>query len=243
MARDKRPPSASRLRRSSVNAFARRSRTQGGATDDDTEDTTDLPPVKPAASEVGTKDAKPAADKTASKTAPPDGETHEALDQSDLPTGPLVMTEASAPTLPVSPVTAPPGAVLSSPPPMPTEPPPMPAPEVPSAATSAEAAAAAARRAADELLPDPRAIPTGDPDDPAPPPGEVPRGDSRSMRRGGEFVLVYRKRNVVVTRFGAVGRRGQWRVVEYPTPGYAANAFAREVSRWVADGYSDFRDA
>jgi hypothetical protein len=90
-------------------------------------------------------------------------------------------------------------------------------------------------------MPDPTQIPAGSPDDPAAPPGAVPPGDSRSLRRAGEFALVYRVANVVVSRFGPIGRRGQFRVVEYPTSAYAANAYARECSRWVSEGFSDFR--
>ena len=93
-----------------------------------------------------------------------------------------------------------------------------------------------------ELLPDPSAIPPGEPDDAAEPPGLVPPGDSRSLRRGGDFVLVYRVANIIVSRFGTVGKRGQFRVVEYPTTAYAANAYARECSRWVSEGYFDYRE-
>jgi hypothetical protein len=94
-------------------------------------------------------------------------------------------------------------------------------------------------------MPDPREIPGGHPDDPASPPGTVPRGDSRSMRRRAdrhEFALIYRIQTFVISRVGEVGRRGQWRVVEYPTPSMAAHAYAKECSRFVSEGFSDYRE-
>jgi hypothetical protein len=92
------------------------------------------------------------------------------------------------------------------------------------------------------LMPGPREIPDGDPEDKAEPPGHVPRGDSRSLRRGNEFALIYRVQTSVISRFGVVGTRGQWRVVEYPTPSAASNSYAKECSRFVAEGFSDYRD-
>jgi hypothetical protein len=91
-------------------------------------------------------------------------------------------------------------------------------------------------------LPIPRDIPGGQPSDPAPPPKQVPRGDSRSLRRENEFALVYRVGTFVISRFGTVGQRGQWRVVEYPTSSSASHAYAKECSRFVAEGFSDYRD-
>ncbi len=94
-------------------------------------------------------------------------------------------------------------------------------------------------------MPGPRDIPPGSPDDVASPPGHVPAGDSRSLRRRGdqyEFALVYRQGNAVISRHGVVGTRGVWRVVEYPTSPSASNAFAREASRFVTDGFSDYRE-
>jgi len=93
-------------------------------------------------------------------------------------------------------------------------------------------------------MPGPREVPEGHPDDPAPAPGLVPRGDSRSLRRRGdrhEFALVYRLKCFVISRVGLVGTRGQWRVVEYPTPSMASHAYAKECSRFVSDGFSDYR--
>ena len=109
-------------------------------------------------------------------------------------------------------------------------------------------------------MPGPREIPGGEPGDPAPPPGLVPRGDSRSMRRRNEharqeagalasvtrgayeFALVYRIQTYVISRVGAVGTRGVWRVVEYPTPAMASHAYAKECSRFVSEGFSDYRE-
>ena len=90
-------------------------------------------------------------------------------------------------------------------------------------------------------MPGPRNIPPGNPTDPAAAPGFVPKGDSRSLRRGADFALVYRTQTFLISRFGVVGTRGQWRVVEYPTPGAAGNSYARETSRYTSEGYSDYR--
>ncbi|MGE0398529.1 MAG: hypothetical protein AB7T06_17615 [Kofleriaceae bacterium] len=85
-------------------------------------------------------------------------------------------------------------------------------------------------------------LPAGAPTDPAKPPGGVPQGDSRSLRRGTDFALIYRQGTAVITRFGVVGQRGQWRVVEYPTPTSASNAYAKQCSQFVGEGFSDYRD-
>jgi hypothetical protein len=91
-------------------------------------------------------------------------------------------------------------------------------------------------------MPTAKNIPSGSPTDPALPPGHVPPGDSRSFRRGDEFALVYRQGTCVISRFGTIGQRGQWRVVEYPTSASASNSYAKECSRFVAEGFSDYRD-
>lgn len=90
-------------------------------------------------------------------------------------------------------------------------------------------------------MPGPKDVPAGSPDDPAPAPGYVPPGDSRSLRRGNEFALIYRIGTCVISRTGVVGTRGQWRVVEYPTSASAANSYAKECSRFVSEGFSDYR--
>jgi hypothetical protein len=90
-------------------------------------------------------------------------------------------------------------------------------------------------------LPGPTDIPTGDPTSPAAAPGHVPPGDSRSLRKGSEFALIYRQQTHVITRTGTVGTRGAWRVVEYPTVAMASTSYARECSKFVGDGFSDYR--
>ncbi len=90
-------------------------------------------------------------------------------------------------------------------------------------------------------LPSPRQLPSGAPTDAAPPPGLVPRGDSRSLRRGALFALIYRAHCFVVTRHGKVGQQGHWSAVEYPTPAAASHAYARGCSHWVSEGFSDYR--
>lgn len=90
-------------------------------------------------------------------------------------------------------------------------------------------------------LPGPNDIPTGDPTSPAAAPGKVPAGDSRSLRKGSEFALIYRQKTHVIMRTGTVGQRGTWRVVEYPTVVMASTSYARECSKFVGDGFSDYR--
>lgn len=113
-------------------------------------------------------------------------------------------------------------------------------PEVPAAVATAPIAMGAVEDPT--FMPGPREIPGGSPDDPAAPPGRVPPGDSRSLRRGNEFALIYRTQTCVISRFGAIGTRGQWRVVDYPTSSSASNAYAKETSRFVSEGFSDYRD-
>jgi len=91
-------------------------------------------------------------------------------------------------------------------------------------------------------MPGPKDVPAGNPEDPAPAPGYVPPGDSRSLRRGNEFALVYRVGTCVISRTGLLGTRGQWRVVEYPTSASAGSSYAKECSRFVSEGFSDYRE-
>ena len=118
-------------------------------------------------------------------------------------------------------------------------------PAMPRGAAAASAAVADVGSAeAPTRMPGPRELPGGDPGDPASPPGQVPPGDSRSMRRRAdryEFALIYRIQTYVISRFGEVGTRGQWRVVEYPTSASASHAYAKECSRFVSEGFSDYR--
>ena len=119
-------------------------------------------------------------------------------------------------------------------------------PAMPGEAAPAPAAINVDRPEDPTRMPGPREIPSGRPDDPAPPPGLVPSGDSRSLRRRTddlhEFALIYRIQTHVISRFGVVGTRGQWRVVEYPTSGAAGHAYAKECSRFVSEGFSDYRE-
>ena len=92
------------------------------------------------------------------------------------------------------------------------------------------------------LMPVAKDVPTdGNPDDPAPAPGTVPPGDSRSFRRGSDFALIYRIGTFLISRTGVVGRRGAWRVVEYPTTSSASHGYAKESSRFVSEGFADYR--
>jgi hypothetical protein len=148
---------------------------------------------------------------------------------------------------------------------VPTSPPPMPAPdiararadtmamsplnpvgappELPTHAPATPAVAPPASAVEDPTqMPGPRQVPGGNPDDAAPAPGRVPPGDSRSLRRSQEFALIYRQATFVISRCGQVGRRGIWRVVEYPTSAAASHAYAKECSRFVSEGFSDYRD-
>jgi hypothetical protein len=91
-------------------------------------------------------------------------------------------------------------------------------------------------------MPGPKDVPGGRPEDPALAPGRVPPGDSRSLRRDDQFALIYRVGTHVITRTGTVGTRGAWRVVEYPTSASASHSYAKECSRFVSEGFSDYRE-
>jgi hypothetical protein len=231
MAKRKRPPTESQLTVRSTTAFARRQRTEG-----DGDEPAPAPPDKVADGSGPTKASDRAADAgTVGPVAEP-----------DAPSVAGATAAAPAPAKPADPAPAKaadpaPVKAADPAPAKAADPAPVKAAD-PAPAEPAEPAAAPAAAAPFPLMPDPSQIPAGDPDDPADAPGLVPPGDSRSLRRGSDFVLVYRLANIVVSRFGAIGRRGQFRVVEYPTTTYAANAYARECSRWVGEGYSDYRE-
>ena len=91
----------------------------------------------------------------------------------------------------------------------------------------------------------PDAVAGLDPEAAAPPPGKAPPGDSRSFRRTRdgveEFVLIYRLDSFLITRAGKVGKQGTWTVVEYPSIGSAANAYAHKGSEFTSAGYRDLR--
>jgi len=223
MARRKRTPETSTLTRIHTVAYARKQKSGEEGDDEPDAKDTGAKPVKPEAKkDVQVKDAgKPAPDKD--PTAKPQPElTRARVDTIGMPSELVIGAPPDMPT-----VVAPP-PTISAPPEMPTGVTPL-----------------ATRTGTIEdptHMPGPRAIPTGSPEDPAPPPGRVPPGDSRSFRRGNEFALTYRLGNAVISRFGTVGTRGQWRVVEYPTTASASHAYAKESSRFVSEGFSDYRD-
>lgn len=204
-------------------------------------------PAKPAAE----KPARPAAEKattTAAKPARPAAEEparsseKAAATAEKPPTAEKPATEQPAPAVPVAvpvraemetasmPVVSPVGAP----------------PEMPPQGASSPAATRADAVEDPPNMPGPKEIPDGAPGDPAAAPGSAPPGDSRSMRRRDartyEFALIYRRDTFLITRFGVVGTRGQWRVVEYPTSASASHAYAKECSRFVSDGFSDYRE-
>jgi hypothetical protein len=249
MARSKRTPERSQIARGPTTAFARRTRTSGeGGGDGDDED--DKPEDKPAVPRTMTQQQpaeakagdKPAETKTGDKPAvqtsaqgdaaapdkdlppiePPDPKGEPWPDATPPPMKPVEPARARTETVGIPNV-----ADLGRPPEMPT--------------TSAPPPLALGAVENPAHMPGPREIPGGEPGDPAPAPGTVPRGDSRSLRRGNEFALIYRVQTFVISRFGVVGTRGQWRVVEYPTSAAASHAYAKEASRFVSEGFSDYR--
>ncbi len=180
--------------------------------------------ARPAAPEAPPSAAKPAAPEAAppsAAVAPPSAPEPEASKPAE--------SRREAPTV-AMPVLAPVGS-----------PPEMPAAPVPAGVSPRADAVEDPTN-----LPGPKEIPDGSPGDPAAAPGRVPPGDSRSLRRRSatmyEFALVYRRDTFIITRFGVVGTRGQWRVVEYPTSAAASHAYAKECSRFVSDGFSDYRE-
>jgi hypothetical protein len=245
MASAKRTPKVSRISRDRTVAYARKQKAPaadgsdgGGADPDAPAPAADNPGPPPAevAAPAGSPDATPgtaaamrpdpavAAAPVAERAAPPNVEPW----PDATPTArPVDEARVRVDTVPM-PVQASIGA-----------PPAMPAGSVaPGAAAGVDVAEAPTR------MPGPREIPGGDPGDPAPPPGNVPPGDSRSMRRRAEryeFALIYRIQTYVISRCGEVGTRGQWRVVEYPTSASASHAYAKECSRFVSEGFSDYR--
>jgi hypothetical protein len=234
MARSKRTPERSQIARGPTTAFARRQRTSGEGGDDDDDDKPEDKPAVPRTMTQAEAKTKPAEAKSAAKA--------EAARPDEVPAiEPPVRTAepwpdaTPAPMKPVEPARArtetvgiPLAADLGRPPEMPTTtaPPPLVLGAVENPAH----------------MPGPREVPGGEPGDPAPAPGTVPRGDSRSLRRGNDFALIYRVQTFVICRFGVVGTRGQWRVVEYPTSAAASHAYAKEASRFVSEGFSDYRE-
>lgn len=243
MGRRNRPPSRSTLARAGTTAFARKQR--GGTRNEDgdgDDDAGDAAPSSPTAKpteptvtegkpieEASLVDTKPLARPDPDDLPPiepPDPHGEPWPDATPPPMRPVPARRQHQDTVGISVVGA--NADFGRPPDMPktAAPPPLVLGDVENPAH----------------MPGPREIPSGSPDDPAAPPGHVPPGDSRSLRREDEFVLVYRVGTCVITRTGRVGTRGQWRVVEYPTSAGASNYYAKECSRFVSEGFSDYRD-
>jgi len=239
MARSKGTPERSRLIRERVAAFSRKHRDGGGDEDkpadkdqDKAEKAADAKPdakpdaeIERAAAETQPIMLRPEA-KELPEITPPDPKAEPWPDATPPPMRPVEPPDPSRTR--VATVGMPVVADLGRPPEMPrsTAPPPL-------ALGSVEDPT---------HMPGPRDIPAGNPEDPAPAPGHVPPGDSRSFRRDGEFALIYRVGTCVITRSGRVGTRGQWRVVEYPTSASASNSYAKECSRFVSEGFSDYRE-
>ena len=228
-------PERSTLKRGETIAYLRKdAMTKDGAKDaaKDVKDTKDVVKdtrdVKDASAikDVSVKDASAIKDANTVKDLPPAPAM--AFDVSDGAPEPMKSSEPTQPTRGrVDTIGMPPELVVGMPPEMPAP------------------VAAVPPRASTEVenptyMPGPRDVPGGKPDDRAPPPGMVPPGDSRSLRRGTDFALIYRLANAVISRFGIVGTRGQWRVVEYPTVASASHAYAKECSRFVSEGFSDY---
>jgi hypothetical protein len=246
MASRKRTPETSRIARSSTVAYSRKQK----SSDDTVEESPVEAEKKPDEAKVDDK-PEPGIDPTAkalleakekSKRAQtePTVETPRQRASTEVdPPVPDVAPWPDATPVPMKPIDTPPGrshadtvampaqASLGQPPEMPVAAPPQ-----------------ADSRAVEQptRMPGPREIPPGNPEDPAPPPGIVPRGDSRSLRRGSEFALIYRIQTYVISRTGVIGTRGQWRVVDYPTSSSAAHSYAKECSRFVSEGFSDYRE-
>jgi hypothetical protein len=243
MASARRTTKVLRNPRNQTVAYARKQKPPGdggdaGGTEGDAPDATIDEPMEAAeAADAPDAPAAPTTPTTAT-SAPVDGGSGEATSAPAVPATSAAATEASAAIEPplrarTETIKMPVLGPIGAPPAMPEEAPPAPA------------AVRVDRPEAPTRMPGPQEIPGGNPDDPAAPPGFVPSGDSRSLRRRAdvhEFALIYRIKTYVITRFGVVGTRGQWRVVEYPTSSAASHAYAKECSRFVSDGFSDYRE-
>jgi hypothetical protein len=254
MASAKRLPKVSKISRAQIVAYARKQKSPGDPdapgdrdeADDAGEETAGAPGAEgPPAATTAT---------TAEPAAPPISDPRPTSSPAIVtPVPPAAAVPAPAPPPPAAPIAAaPPAEKPAEPPRARSETVAMPVqasigapPEMPGNVAPVAARIDAGAVESPTQMPGPREIPTGNPEDPAAAPGIVPRGDSRSMRRRAEryeFALIYRLQTFIITRFGVVGTRGQWRVVEYPTSTSAGHAYAKEVSRFVSDGFSDYRE-
>jgi hypothetical protein len=225
MASAKRSPKVSKISRERTVAYARKDRPAGAAGDDSTEEAA-VEPLAPAAASAGVAAGAPGQD------APAPGRPEATSSPAIAPPPPARAAAAVASEPPRT--TAPAAASESSP-----------AVGKPAPARGEPRAAKPAVAVEDPTwMPGPRDVPMGSAGDLAAPPGLVPAGDSRSLRRTGdtaEFALVYRIQTYVITRVGVVGTRGEWRVVEYPTSASASHSYAKQCSHFVSEGFSDYR--
>ena len=231
MGRSKRTPERSKIAREPTVAFARRQRTEGEGDEDDDEKGAEDQPATPRT----LTQQQPAEAKSAAAAEPPRPDDKQPEIEPLAPKGEPWPDATPAPMRPVEPA---PARAKTETVAMPTDlgrP-----PEMPTTIAPPPLALGAVENPAH--MPGPREIPGGEPGDPAPAPGMVPRGDSRSLRRDSEFALIYRVQTFVISRFGTVGTRGQWRVVEYPTSAAASHAYAKEASRFVSEGFTDYRE-
>ena len=218
MARRKGTPERSSLTRPQPLAYARRERGAGDSGTDTPGDGGDDDDDKAGAAAA----AKPDVKADAAPAEAPKAEAPKADAPADAKPAPAAVVATAKPDAPTERTRA--DTMLSTQ--VVGEP-----PAVPNSAPVVTPAAGASGVEDPTFMPTHKQIPDGDPDDPALAPGHVPAGDSRSYRRGHEFALVYRQGTFLISRAGAVGTRGVWRVVEYPTSGAASNSYARECSR------------
>ncbi len=240
MASAKRTPQVSRISRGRTVAYARKQKSADGGGEGGPEE------PAPDAQATETDEGAAAPDATPAAAAAPSGEPPSGAPPESAATTTAPRPDAAPPEEPRDAtrggVNRPVDTRVATAP-MPAQAPIGVPPGMPHAASSSAPVADAAEDPT--RMPGPREIPEGHPDDPASPPGRVPPGDSRSLRRRAdrhEFALVYRQGSFVIRRVGVVGTRGQWRVVEYPTPSMASHAYAKECSRFVSDGFSDYRE-
>jgi predicted DNA-binding WGR domain protein len=228
MARRKKTPETSRITRTRTVAYARKQKPDG---------TTEEPDQSGTAEEAGLDSRFDVTDRSQRLSIPEEPPTAAATE----PAAPKAAAPVPVP-VPV-PTAARPEADTGA---MPLVSPVGQPPEMPAGPVPAGVSPRADAVEDPTNMPGPKEIPAGSPGDPAAAPGRVPAGDSRSLRRRDamtyEFALIYRRGTFVITRFGLVGTRGQWRVVEYPTSAAASHAYAKESSRFVSDGFSDYRD-
>lgn len=222
MARRKPAPETSRISRTTTVAYARKQKpasSEEASEASETGDASETPASAPAAQvEAAAQNAAATAAIVEAKA-----ELASTAPASDAPATPRAQADTVS-----MPVVAPVGAP----------------PAIPAAAPATDASGELLAEAP-TVMPEPPDVPPGEPSDRCAPPGLVPAGDSRSLRKRAEryeFALIYRRGTFIVTRTGEVGTRGVWRVVEYPTASAAGHAYAKQSSAFVSEGFSDYRD-